>query len=58
MKKSNVIVLALSSDYRQMFINRKSYTVFQKLKVIAYADQHSVTAAAMTFSISKPMVSY
>jgi hypothetical protein len=41
-----------------MFTNRKSYTVSQKLEVMAYADHHSVTAAAMNFSISKSMVSY
>jgi hypothetical protein len=40
-----------------MFTN-KSYTVSQKLKVMAYADHHPVTAAAMNFSISKSMVSY
>ena len=57
-ENSNVIVLGPSSDYRQMFTNRKSYTVSQKLKVMAYADHHSVTAAVMNFSISKSMVSY
>jgi hypothetical protein len=57
-KNSNVIILGLSSDYRQMFTNKKSYTVSQKLKVMAYADHHSMTAAAMNFSMSKPMVSY
>jgi hypothetical protein len=29
----------------------------QKLKVIAYADHHSVTAAAINFGLSKSMVS-
>lgn len=55
------VILAPSAHYRQIFTIRKSYTVLQKMKVIACADHHSVTAAAINFSInfsiSQPMVS-
>ena len=40
-----------------MFTIRKSYTVSQRMKVIAYVEHDSVTAAAMNFGISKSMVS-
>jgi hypothetical protein len=39
-ENSNVIVLGPSSDYRHMFTNRRSYSVSQKLKFIAYLQYH------------------